>query len=174
MTDSRLSVRYAFLYFLVGAWAFAVLGIAVGCVTGGMDTGPKNAELWRKALYVSLVASAAALPAAALGALYAAWLRIRRFSASWRNARIVPLSAGFFSWILVVTFYFPIYLALGQPTKPTEPTGSFLADYSYLAVIPLVPLALAEASIRLLKSIDSDIPALAQRVEDSETTQESS
>lgn len=158
MTGSRLSARHAFLYFVVGAWAFAILGIALGCITGGMDTGPKNAELWRKALYVFLVALAAAIPATVLGAIYGAWLRIRRFSARWRKARIVPLSAGFFSWILVVTSYFPIYLALGQPTKPAKPTGSFLADYSYLVVIPLVPLALAEASIRLLKSIDSDIP----------------
>ncbi|QDV78683.1 hypothetical protein [Botrimarina mediterranea] len=150
------------MYFVIGAWAFAVIGIGLGMAAGAIDTGQTDAALWRKALYVFSMTLAAAVVAAALGTIYAGWLRLRRFSARWRKARVVPLGAGFVSWISVVLFYFPLYLALGQPT---ESTGGFVEDYAYLVLIPLVLVALAEGSYRLLKSIDADIPVTPQSEE---------
>jgi len=159
---SRLSATRAFLYFAFGAWLFALFGIALGCVSGGIDTGPAEAALWRKAAFVSLLALGVAIPAIVCGAIYAGWLRVRHFATRWRQARVVPLSAGFFTWLLVIALNAPVYVWFGERT---DPTGRFIANYAYLVVIPLVPIVLAEASFRLFRSIEADIPPGSQREE---------
>lgn len=160
MPDSRLSAKYAALYYFLGAWAFAAAGIILGCMSGSIDTGPVTAEWWRRATFVALLLLAAMILAAVGAGIYSIWLHIRQFTTKWRQARLVPLGAGVISWCLFMQICALIMIATGG--APTEPTDNFFVNYSYLAVIPMTPVVLAEVSFQMFKSIDADIPDTPQ------------
>lgn len=147
MRESRLSTKSAFFYFSFGAWGFVACAMIWGYATGNEIGGPMKGEWWQKAIVEGVMIIAAIVPAAFLGMVYAAWLRMRQFSTRWREARVVPIASGVSALYVFGTLYAAVMSAFPAFGLFPDPVAGYLTNYAYLAVIPITLVILAEASV---------------------------
>lgn len=141
MPDSGLSTLSALRLFAAGA--FGVPAVALTYLTR------YEAAVGEEEIGVVLVLMILLLANSLFGgAVYCGWLRMRRLKARWQHAYCVPLAAGALLWPMSLAIY-----ALSWPVSKLlpGPLGTVLdTAFSYAGFV-VVPVVLAEVSVRLLR-----------------------